>query len=256
MTPLSPRPRRTFSLFASAAFAAAALLFYAPRPASAQASLSFYSGTSKTRNSDLHLTQPGAGTDITFHDVNWKTRPFTGSFYYGYRVEYFVPNKPLGFDIDFNHNKAYSDPDQVLTASGTFQGQPVSGNVRLGDQVQEFRITNGINTIGLDVLYRFAVRPSARYPFGRLTPYVGGGPAYFVEYGINTVGGVNNRHRYENVGFGFQLKGGVRYRLNSDVSLFGELKYTDGDGDVNIANGRGTTPLRTIHTLAGVSYTF
>lgn len=252
----SPLARRhhTPLLFAGAVFAAALL---SSRPAAAQFSVSFFSGTSKTADSDLRIAQPALGTDITFRDVKWKTRPFSGSIYYGYRVEYFLPNKPLGFDIDFNHNKAYSNPNQVLGTAGTFQGQPVSGPARLGDRVQEFRITNGINTVGLDVLYRFAVQPSARYPFGRVTPYVGGGPAYFILWSASTVAGEVGGHRYENSGFGFQLKAGARYHLTPDVALFGELKYTDGDAEVSVANGgKAYTSLRTVHTLAGVAYTF
>ena len=237
--------------------AAVAGLVLFSRPAQAQFSLSFVSGTSKTADSDLRIAQPALGTDITFRDVKWKTRPFSGSIYYGYRLEYFLPGKPLGFDIDFNHNKIYSNPNQVLNTFGTFQGQPVSGDTRLGDRVQEFRITNGINTIGLDVLYRFAVQPSARFPFGRVTPYVGGGPAYFILWSGNTVAGVEGGRHYENSGFGFQLKGGARYHLTPDIALFGELKYTDGDAKVSVANGgKAYTSLRTVHTVAGVAYTF
>lgn len=256
-TPFSSPPRRfpSASRFAGAVFAAASLL--SSRPAAAQFSVSFFSGTSKTADSDLRIAQPALGTDVTFQDVKWKTRPFSGSIYYGYRVEYFLPNKPLGFDIDFNHNKVYSNPNQVLGTSGTFQGQPVGGDTRLGDRVQEFRITNGINTVALDVLYRFAVRPSARYPFGRVTPYVGGGPAYFILWSGNTVDGVEGGRHYENSGFGFQLKTGARYHLTPDVALFGELKYSDGDAEVSVANGgKAYTGLRTVHTLAGIAYTF
>jgi len=256
-TSLSPLRRRPFFLCASVVAACAAALLLPARPAAAQFSLSFVSGTSKTADSDLRIAQPASGTDITFRDVKWKTRPFSGSIYYGYRLEYFLPNKPLGFDLDVNHNKVYSNPDQVLATSGTFQGQPVSGDTRLGDRVQEFRITNGVNTIAFDVLYRFAVRPSARYPFGRVTPYVGGGPAYFVLWSASTVAGKVGGHRYENSGFGFQLKAGARYHLTPDVALFGELKYTDGNGEVSVANGgTASTDLRTVHTVAGLAYTF
>ena len=243
-----------------AALAATCFFAAAPRPAAAQTSLFINTGTSKTSSSDLTIRQPGVGTDITFRNIDWATRPFSGSIYYGYRIEHFFKNRPnLGIDIDFTHNKVYSDPNQNVATSGTFYGQPVSGDTRLGDRVQEYRITNGVNTIGLDVLYRFRVRGQAPgYPFGqRLQPYVGGGPAYFIVWGGNTVNGKEGGRRYENSGFGFQLKGGARYYLTPDISLFGELKYTDGDAEISVADGgKSTTSLRTVHTLFGVGYTF
>lgn len=246
----------------AAALAAGSLFVIAAgaaRPAVAQTSIFFNTGTSSTRSSDLAIRQPANGTDIVFRDIDWSTRPFSGSIYYGYRVEHYFKNRPnLGIDVDFTHNKVYSDPNQVVATGGTFNGAPVSGNTRLGDRVQEYRITNGVNTIGLDVLYRFRVqKPAPGYRFGRFQPYIGGGPAYFIVWGGNTVDGKEGGRRYENSGFGFQLKTGARYFLTPDISLFGELKYTDGEAKVSVADGgKSYTGMRSLHTLMGIGYTF
>src|SRR4051812_4399847 len=47
-----------------------------PPPAQAETLFSAYTGTSYTRGSDLRLTQPGLGTDLTLHDVRWDAHPF------------------------------------------------------------------------------------------------------------------------------------------------------------------------------------
>jgi len=246
--------RCRLSLAASGIALAAALV---ARPAAAQTTFSVNTGTASTASSDLRIRQPQNGTDILFRGIDWSTRAFSGSMYYGYRIEHYFKNRPnLGFDIDFTHNKAYSNPDQIVATSGTFGGQPVSGDTRLGDRVQEYRITNGINTIGLDVLYRFPGRAAPGYPNGRLQPYVGGGPAYFIVYGVNTVNGAEGGRKYENSDFGFQLKAGARYFLSPKISFFAELKYTDGVGKPSVAGGDSETNLRSTHTLIGLGYTF
>lgn len=257
----SPSRSRHGGAVAAGTAALVALSAFAARPARADGpefSLTFLFGTAKTQSSDLRIRQPAQNTDLTYKNVKWDTRPFSGSFYYGYRVEVFpTARAPLGFALDFTHNKVYANPNQVAETSGTFNGEPVSGPTRIGDRVQEFRITNGINTLAFEALYRFKGDSSNRYPFGRVTPYVAVGPALFIDYGINEVNGQKNKHYYDWAGWGFQARGGLRYRLNPDVSVFGELKYTNGPGDVNVAgDGRGTTHLSSLHTVGGLSYQF
>jgi hypothetical protein len=77
-----------------AALAATCFFAAAPRPAAAQTSLFINTGTSKTSSSDLTIRQPGVGTDITFRNIDWATRPFSGSIYYGYRSSTFSRTGP------------------------------------------------------------------------------------------------------------------------------------------------------------------
>lgn len=244
---------------AAASAAALTLLMMGAAARAQKITFSFYSGGSATNRSDVRLVQPGQGTDLTFKDVNWRGRPFTGSIYYGYRLGTFFPKNPrLGLEIDFNHYKVYAKVEENRHAVGMFNGAPVDDNAPMESRVQEFRITNGTNTLALDLVYRFLVDRTSAFPEGRLQPYVAGGPAYYILYPINIVDGVKNERRsYQSSGWGYQLRGGVRYGLTPRFGVFAEVKYSSGHNkrvDVPGENGFGETDLQTFHSIAGIAY--
>lgn len=223
--------------------------------------IAVYGGGMSNQSSDLHLWQPSRGTDVVFEDVRWRGRPFEGSMYYGYRIGTFFKNNPrLGIELDFTHSKAYAKIEESRRVSGTWQGQPVNEVAPMNSRVQEYRITNGVNTLALDVVYRWNVGDtSAGFPEGRLQPYVAAGPAYYILFPINRVGDENNERRnYQNSGFGIGARGGLRYGLTRHISAFLEAKYTNGIAKVDIAgqDGTGQTRLQTWHSIAGFEYGF
>lgn len=225
--------------------------------------LSFYTGTTKTFNSDVRLRQPGLGTDLNIFDLAWGSRPFNGSIYYGYKIGYFLPKTPrLGFELEVNHAKAYGKVGDSKRQEGTFQGQPVNETAPVSDRVQEYRVTNGINTINLNVLYRFPTFVSERYPDGKLQPYVLVGPHYYLNYAINQVNNVPNQPRgYRNNGGGgdvisVHLGAGARYFFTPHLAFETEVKYYDANAKVNIDQGTGEMKLRTVHLTGGVHYAF
>jgi outer membrane protein W len=132
----------------------------------------------------------------------------------------------------------------------------------LSDRVSKFQITNGINALSLNVVYRIPVGVSDRYLDGRLQPYVGGGPQYTALYTISNVAGLSAREKYHPNGWGYQLLGGVRYLLNTRIGAFLEGKYQHGDAVALIADqdsnegGRAETDMRLSHLAAGVFYQF
>jgi Opacity protein and related surface antigens len=221
--------------------------------------LSLFTGGSATRSSDVRLLQHATHTDATFHGVNWAGKPFSGSVYYGYRVGTFFKNTPrVGMELEFLHAKAYAKVQENRRITGTWHGQPVDETAPMDSRVQEFRITNGINTISLNLLYRVPVYTSPSFPDGRIQPYALMGLSYYLLYAINTVDGEDNQPRgYRNSDFGYNLGLGVRYAITPRVSLFVEGRYTEGDARVNIARGgEGFTSLRTLHSIGGITYGF
>ncbi len=226
--------------------------------ANAQTSLSLYTGFSKTQNSDLHVRQPSTGSDAVFRDIGWVGRPFENPPYYGYRITHYLKNRPqLGFAVDFTHYKMYANPNEVAPVSGVWNGAPVNTTAPLNERVQEFSISHGVNTLSLNVLYRWLGRPMERFPQGRLQPYVGGGLAYYILHPENTVNNQHNDEKYEGSGVGLHLLGGVSYALTPRISLFTETKFDAGKAKVNTGGqGKADTDIRTFHLLGGVSYQF
>ncbi|MGC2047599.1 MAG: hypothetical protein WA635_03165, partial [Gallionella sp.] len=60
----------------------------------AETTVMFYLGISLTRNSNIHVRQPGTGSDATFRNVSWESRSFEMPFYYGIRVNHFFKDHP------------------------------------------------------------------------------------------------------------------------------------------------------------------
>ncbi|MBC8135466.1 MAG: outer membrane beta-barrel protein [Fibrella sp.] len=224
---------------------------------------SVYTGATSAQSSDLRLTQPRLGTDVTYRDVNYEGKPFTGSPYYGFKVGYFLPKAPrVGFELEFNHAKMYAKLGESKQLTGTWQGQPVNTVEPISDRVDKYQITNGINALSFNILYRVPVMASEKYPDGRLQPYIGGGPQYTALYSINNVGGLGVREKYHPNGWGYQLLGGARYLLNTHLGAFLEGKYQHGDAVSIIADqgvsdgGRGVTDIRIAQVAGGLFYQF
>lgn len=237
---------------------AGALMLTMGKGARADGFVGFYSGESYTRSTDIHLQQSSLNTDATFHGVQLKGRPFNGSVYYGIRAGSYFKNTPrVGLEFNFNHYKAYARTDKSYRVTGTFNGQPVNETVPLGSRIQKFQITNGINMFALNVLYRFPGRDRPGYPFGRLQPYVGLGPTYYLFYPINVINGRRNDDQYEDGGFGVNVLGGVRYGLSPHFYAFAEAKYNQALALVSTADGgEARLDVRSFHTLAGIEYSF
>ena len=224
---------------------------------------SVYTGRTAADSTDLTLLQPQFGTNVTYQHVDWNGKPFTQSPYYGVRIGYFFPRTPrLGLEFEYNHAKMYAKVQEQKRITGVWQGQPINDVETMQDKVDEYRITNGINTLNLNLLYRFPVSVSTHYPSGRCQPYIGGGVQYYILYSINTVAGVEDTREYRPQGWGWQGFGGVRFLVTPRFGLFIEGRYQHGDGHSIIADkydkdgGRGDTDIRIRHAIAGAFYQF
>lgn len=201
----------------------------------------------------LRITRPG--TDMTIRDVQWDAHPFNrGAPYYGLRLTRFFEQQPnWGVALDFTHYKMYAKTDRTVSVDGTWKGAAVEGSAPMERYVQHFEISHGVNVASINGIYRW-LNPALAD--GRLQPYVGLGLAYYWPHSENTVDNVSHETGYQSSGFGYQLLGGAQYRLTDRVNAFVEAKFDSGTAEVDIANGRAETPLRTFHALAGVNYRF
>lgn len=210
-----------------------------------------YTGSSFTQNSDLRITQPGVGTDISIRDVKWNADPFKPAPYYGLRLIHFLDQYPnWGIGLDYTHYKMYAEPDRVARVSGTWKGATVNADAPADRYVQHFEISHGVNMLSVIGIYRW------RSAADKLRPYLGGGLTYYVPHSENTVDHRSHATGYESSGGGYQLLGGVQYQLTRKVGIFAEAKFNSGTAKVDIADGRAETPLRTFHVLTGLSFSF
>lgn len=221
---------------------------------SAENVFSIYTGTSFTRNSDLRIVQPGSGTDFTLRDVEWGADPFKPAPYYGVRLTHFHERYPnWGAALDFTHYKMYAKTNRAVPVDGVWKGAAVNGVAPMDQYVQHFEISHGVNVLSINGIYRWLDLGLAG---GRLQPYVGAGLAYYWPHAENTVDNAYHETGYQASGFGYQVLGGVRYRVTERVGAFVEAKFNSGTAEVGVANGRAQTALRTSHAVAGLNFNF
>lgn len=224
----------------------------------AETTVMVYLGKSFTSKSDVHIRQPGTGTDATFRNVSWDSKSFEMPVYYGIRVNHFFEEQPnLGIGLEFTHDKAYARTGQVVHVDGTWNGAPVNEDARMDQRVQSFSMSHGLNILALNGYYREMYQMDNSFPNGRWQPYVGAGVAYYVLHAENTVSGQSNDERYKGAGFGYQVLGGLKYGITPTVGVFAEAKYNSGKVEVDTAGGgRGETDLKSSQLLTGVSKAF
>ena len=238
-------------------YGVAAAFVIASVAASAETTLSGYLGDSWTRSSDLRVSQSATDSDAMFQSVHWDSKSFQAPLHYGLRLTYFLEPYPAwGIALDFTHYKIYARTGDAVPVHGRWNGAPVDETAPLGERVQHFSISHGVNYVGPLILYRLSFFESPAFRIGRLQPYVGIGPIYYVDHPESTVNGLV-AERYESSGWGWQAVAGLRYMLTEHWSAFGELKYDQGKAKVTVAgDGSADTRLRTGHAIFGIGYSF
>jgi hypothetical protein len=219
--------------------------------ARAEVTFDIYTGTSLYRESELRIEQEGYES-VVVNQVQYRTDPWTHfpnvtGNYYGVRLGYFLETKPhVGFELEHLHSKAIydsgNDPDSVI---------------------QHFEVTDGMNFVMFNTVFRIGDHVSEDYPFGsqQLLFRVGVGPT--ISKPASTIRGENDG--YENsgtlAGFAFagpgaQVAAQVRMFITPWLAYSLECKLTTVVATVPIANGRVTTPLAAGHMVFGVSFVF
>src|SRR5918992_1585911 len=117
-----------------------------------------YVGGARTAASPLTVSQPALGNSLIFEGVRFQSRSFDPPLYYGFRGGYFLRRMPsLGVEAEFIHLKVYSNPQQRVRVTGLRRGLSVAGELPLGEIVQQYSISHGVNLLLFNVAARHGV---------------------------------------------------------------------------------------------------
>ncbi len=210
------------------------LVLLVASPASAQWYGVVYLGANKTQPADI--TVKGDGYEETLKKVEFEARPFETPPYYGWRLGRFIDEgRRLGVELEFIHLKVIANPGQ------------------LGPDVQQYRMTHGLNFVVTNL--------TSRIPFGRSAygdpPYAlisRLGAGITVPHGETTILNVM-KEQYEYGGLGAHAAIGLTARLKGRLSLVGEYKLTYAKPRITTAhNGTGQTTALTQHVAVGFAF--
>src|SRR5438552_3412648 len=218
--------------------------------------LSLFSAATLAEDSDLRLRQSG-GTDLVFHDVSFSTKDWESPIYYGGRLAYFLPKQPQwGFGLEFFHAKIYLNTEDTVRVTGTRSGQRVNDSERVGDTIESFNISHGLNFLTVDAMYRWILGERGKNFLGRFQPYVGGGIGVAIAHVESMVGGIRFEE-YQLHGPAYQAFCGLNFELTKHFSLFTDYKFTYVDlARLNIPSGSiGLAPMNH-HFVTGLSFRF
>ena len=126
----------------------------------------------------MRVSQPALGNDLTFDGVRFRSRSFEPPLYYGLRGGYFLKRAPsVGVEAEFIHLKVFSDPGQRVRVAGQRRGATVGGELPLGEVVEQYSISHGVNLLLFNAAVRRGIRRGEQAPDGRLILAARGGGA-------------------------------------------------------------------------------
>jgi hypothetical protein len=228
----------------------------APRGKSGGFVVAAFTGGASTLDSPLIISQPAAGTQLTFRDVRFDGRSFDPPLYYGLRGGYFLRRTPsVGVEAEFIHLKVYSDAEQRVRATGTLRGAPLDTELPLSTIVGRYSISHGVNLLLFNLAARraFSDEGGTRRPRFILSARAGEGPTI-----PHTESTIEDRaqEQYEFGRLAVQAAGGAEVRLVGGLYLIGEYKFTRTQQRGRVAEGEAESLLRTHHGVIGLSYHF
>ena len=209
-----------------------------------------YLGGAHTASSDLTISQPTLGNNLTFEDVRLRSRSFDPPLYYGFRGGYFLNQAPfLGFEAEFIHLKVFSDPQQRVRVTGQHRGVPIDRELLLGELVQQYSISHGVNLL----LFNVAGRQRIGGEHLIVTARAGLGPTLpHTESRIED----QAQEQYEIGRLGWQVAGAAEFKLWQRLYVLGEYKFTRSKQRGKVSSGTAESLRRTHHGVFGLSYHF
>lgn len=215
-----------------------------------------YLGGARTAASDLRVSQPPLDSDLTFEGVRLRSRSFDPPLYYGLRAGYFIPRAPsLGLEAEFIHLKVFSDPGQRVRVAGRRGGAAVDAEMPLGEIVQQYSISHGVNLLLFNAALRRGLGRSDEAPGGRLVVSARAGAGPTLPHTESSVEG-RRQEQYEVGRLGWQLAGGSELKLWGGLHALGEYKFTRTRQRGKVFSGEAESLLRTHHGVFGLSYHF
>ncbi len=188
--------------------------------------------------------------------------------YYSYRLIHFFKNYPnFGIGVEFIHLKVFlMDLDQNIHLKGKLNGENIDEVVRVGDYLNMFSISHGVNHAAFHLVYRWLFSPSIKVPEGRWQPYVNVsfGPA-IPHLEIDTVeedGYKRRAYSYQSAltNWGFGVGTGIRFKPWRKLGFYFEYKFTysylKGMHFDEVTDTRVSVDFFTHHLQWGLSFMF
>jgi opacity protein-like surface antigen len=206
--------------------------------------LSLYGGVNAPFKTDMTIIEPG--TNVTTQDLKLDRSASIG----GKVGVWFTTIRPkTGIDFGLEFDVMNFRPDvqegQVLRASGTVGGVPVSGLVTNHSDLNA-------TLFAVNLLARLPIAVSDELPNGRLSPYVGVGGGV-QRTSIHPGGGDEG----VDIAPAFQALAGLKVFLVRQVALFGEYKFTHASHTFGIdPTGEIKLDVTVNHFVAGLSLHF
>jgi len=135
------------------------------------------------------------------------------------------------------------------------RGVTINRELPLGEIVQQYSISHGVNLLLFNVAARYGVGRAPTSPPGRLifTCRAGVGPS--LPHTESNIEG-RQQQQYEVGRPAWQVAGGVELKLWRGLYALGEYKFTRTRQEGKIASGSAESLLRTRHGVFGLSYYF
>lgn len=213
-------------------------------------------GTADIGRSDIRVRQSSTNTSLTYHSVRWDDEAGQFPPIYNFRAVYWPKEGDgFGYGFEFVHLKFIADPDQVVNVSGTLSGNPYNQTEPLGNTLQRWTITNGLNMFHAVGVARKHFSRSEGFPEGRASVYGGLGAGFAMPHPVTQFLGGPNRGGYEYGGFSWHILGGLQYRLTPKLGLCLECKHSVYDAKVDMAGGaKGEARLKSTSLWIGTTW--
>jgi len=219
-------------------FSMLCFLTIGPAQALAEGFIDIYGGWVSTRDADLDLSISSSSLGFVSTESHTEKIDFGSSYTLGVRAGGWFEKFPyVGIAGDLSYFKAENETAEIHVV-------PIS----------------------LLLMLRYPLFKSEKFPHGRIQPYVGIGPGFFL-----SISNVDFRptlpDTFSGTSFdvGLDLRAGLAWQFYKHLALFGEYRYTDfrihleqTDILFGLAGTKETmkTHLTTNHFLIGISYRF
>ncbi|OLC14254.1 MAG: hypothetical protein AUH29_10535 [Candidatus Rokubacteria bacterium 13_1_40CM_69_27] len=215
-------------------------------PAAGEWFADLYAGGAFTESRDISVrgTPSGVAVDGKLTDVD-----FDDSFAFGARLgHWFDALRFIGVAADVS----YFQPDissQTVTPRGTLtgpllgvpSGASFAGPVRLG------HTHINVTAISLDLMLRWPLLTSEKFPRGRVQPYLTAGPGLYLtdvqHFDLGASGGV-------------KAGAGLTWLFTKDIGVFAEYRATHFEPEVESGRLRLNTTIDTRLILGGITARF
>ena len=216
-----------------------------------------YTGPNHTQQSVLILHHPPTETDLLLHDAKWEGRPFDRPLYWGLRAAYFfgkVGSWEFAPEFEFIHLKVFLKTQNRSRATGLLQGNRIQRDVRVGDIIESFNISHGVNLQLFNFVIRRGFLANREKPLGRLLVVGRLGAGFNISHFESTIPPSEHHEGYEFGGDVYHLAVGIEVPVFKGVYLLTEYKYTTTAPRGEVSGGQAKVNLDTHHLVAGLAF--